>query len=213
MIKKIRLLPLSIIIMSLALGVKVVDFSFGIEAAFAENDTLSSEPEKDPQPAEESVENNAEPAVGKEASALQMNGIPTRKEIEYLQKLAKRRVELERRSMALDDREKLLEAVELRIIERTNSLKKIKETIDVALKKHAKREKAQLDSLVKIYSSMKAKDAAQIFDSLEEDVLIAIVENMKEKKMGAILAKMNINKAKKLTVKLATRDKLPKIEG
>ena len=60
---------------------------------------------------------------------------------------------------------------------------------------------------------MKAKDAAQIFDSLEEDVLIAIVENMKEKKMGAILAKMNINKAKKLTVKLATRDKLPKIEG
>ena len=124
MIKKIRLLPLSIIIMSLGLGVKVVDFSFGIEAAFAENDTLSSEPEKDPQPAEESVENNAEPAVGKEASALQMNGIPTRKEIEYLQKLAKRRVELERRSKALDDREKLLEAVELRIIERTNSLKK-----------------------------------------------------------------------------------------
>lgn len=209
MIKEIRLLPLAIIIMSMALGVKVVDFSFGVEAAFAEssvqNGAVVREPEPDDQKAEEPVTENV--------SALKLNSIPTRKEIEYLQKLAKRRVELDRRSQELDDREKLLEAVELRIVERTNSLKKIKETIDVALKKHAKRERAQLNSLVKIYSAMKPKEAAQIFNSLEEDVLISIVENMKEKKMGAILAKMNINKAKQLTVKLATRDKLPKIEG
>lgn len=217
MIKNIRLLPLSIIIMSMALGVKVVDFSFGVEAAFAENNTqngaVANEPETDNPKAEGSAEHNADDAVIEDRPVTQLSSIPTRKEIEYLQKLSKRRVELNRRSRELDDRERVLKAVELRIVERTNSLKKIKATIDAALKKHAKREKAQLDSLVKIYSSMKAKEAAQIFNSLEEDVLIAIVENMKEKKMGAILAKMNINKAKKLTVKLATRDKLPKIEG
>ena len=120
---------------------------------------------------------------------------------------------MDRRSRELDDREKLLEAVELRIVERTESLKKIKATIEAALAKHAKREKKQLDSLVKIYSAMKPKEAAQIFNNLDEDVLLAIVENMKEKKMGAILAKMNLDKAKKLTVNLATREKLPEIEG
>lgn len=206
MIKNIRFLPLSIVIMSMVLGVKVVDFSFGVENALAQN---VQKPETDKNPAIPADEET----VTADITATQFSSIPTRKEIEYLQKLAERRQELDRRSRELDDREKLLTAVELRIVERTNSLKKIKETIEAALAKHAKREKAQMDSLVKIYSAMKPKEAAQIFNNLDEEVLIAIVENMKEKKMGAILAKMNLNKAKKLTVSLATRDKLPKIEG
>ncbi len=213
MTRKIRILPLTIVVMSMALGVKVVDFSFGIEEVFAQNseqaNEAAGEQEKDTIP----VEQKTEEGTTENVTSLQLSSIPTRKEIEYLQKLTKRREELDRRSAELDDREKLLRAVELRIVERTNSLKKIKETIEAALAKHAKREKAQLDSLVKIYSAMKPKEAAQIFNNLDEDVLISIVENMKEKKMGAILAKMNLDKAKKLTVSLATREKLPKIEG
>lgn len=205
MTKKFRFLPLSIVIMSLVLGVKIVDFSIGVEEVFAE----AREPDKTQKPVEPVAEENATEDITEQF----LSSTPTRKEIEYLQKLSKRRAELDRRKRQLDDREKLLEAVELRIVERTNSLKKIKETIEAALAKHAKREKAQLDSLVKIYSAMKPKEAAQIFNSLDDDVLLAIVENMKEKKMGAILAKMSLDKAKKLTVSLATREKLPKIEG
>lgn len=208
MTKKFRFLPLSIIVMSMVLGVKIVDFSIGVEAAFAQNDTNSAEPDASQKPAE-----HEEDVASQETTDLQISSLPTRKEIEYLQKLSERRAELDRRSRELDDREKVLEAVELRIVERTESLKKIKATIEAALAKHAKREKKQLDSLVKIYSAMKPKEAAQIFNNLDEDVLLAIVENMKEKKMGAILAKMNLDKAKKLTVNLATRDKLPEIEG
>lgn len=203
MTKKFRILPLIIVIMSMVLGVKIVDFSFGIEAVFAE----VREPEQNHDPVE------PEETVTQDVSPRQLSSIPTRKEIEYLQKLAERRKELDHRSQQLDDREKLLQAVELRIVERTNSLKKIKETIDAALAKHAKREKAQMDSLVKIYSAMKPKEAAQIFNNLDDEILIAIVENMKEKKMGAILAKMSLGKAKKLTVSLATRERLPEIEG
>lgn len=205
MTRKFRFLPLSIVVMSLILGVKIVDFSVGVEEVFAE----AREPEGNQKP----VEHEAEETATEEVPALQLSSIPTRKEIEYLQKLVDRRQELDRRSRELDDREKLLEAVELRIVERTESLKKIKETIEAALAKHAKREKVQLDSLVKIYSAMKPKEAAQIFNFLDDDVLIAIVENMNEKKMGAILAKMSLDKAKKLTVSLATRERLPKIEG
>ncbi|MCK5423813.1 MAG: hypothetical protein KAI89_00465 [Emcibacter sp.] len=208
MTKKFRFLPLSIIVMSMVLGVKIVDFSIGVEVAFAQNNTNAAEPDASQKPAE-----HEEEVASQETAVLQISSLPTRKEIEYLQKLSERRAELDRRSRELDDREKLLEAVELRIVERTESLKKIKATIEAALAKHAKREKKQLDSLVKIYSAMKPKEAAQIFNNLDEDVLLAIVENMKEKKMGAILAKMNLDKAKKLTVNLATREKLPEIEG
>ncbi|NOZ43246.1 MAG: hypothetical protein GXP02_08815 [Alphaproteobacteria bacterium] len=81
------------------------------------------------------------------------------------------------------------------------------------LKRHDLMKKAQLDSLVKIYSAMKPRDAAKIFNDLDDKVLLAIVENMQERKMGPIMAKMNLDKAKKLTVNLATRNKLPKIEG
>lgn len=218
MTNKIRLLPLTIIIMSMVLGIKIVDFSFGI-ASIAE----ASEPEQAAQATDadqkksetEGVKppENVVESVAEKVEPLQISSIPTRKEIEYLQKLSQRREELNRRSQELDDRENLLEAVELRIVERTNSLKKIKETIEGLLKQHDEREKAQLASLVKIYSAMKAKEAAKIFDNLDEEVLIAIVKNMKEKQMGAILAKMNLDKAKKLTISLATRTKLPPIEG
>lgn len=216
MTKKFQLLPLSIVIMSLVLGVKIVDFSFGVGEAFAE----ASEPEKkddatkheDAAKLDDSAEATDE-TVTQDAAPRQFSSTPTRKEIEYLQKLANRRVELDRRFREMDDREKLLKAVELRIIERTNSLKKIEATIEAALKERDKREKAQLDSLVKIYSAMKPKEAAKIFNSLEDDILVSIVENMKEKKLGAILAKMSLDKAKKLTINLATKEKLPEIEG
>ncbi len=211
MLKKFRLIPLAIILMSMVLGIKIVDFSFGVQNAVAQ----VTEPEIEDAPVENKEntkqEENDQPAA--EAAPMQMSGIPSRKEIEYLQKLSERRRELDRRAREMDDREKLLEAVEKRIVERTASLKKIKETIEALLVKHDEIEKAQLVSLVKMYSAMKPKEAAGIFNSLDSDVLISIVENMKESKMGAILAKMNINKAKKLTTDLAVRKQLPKIDG
>tara|TARA_R110002073_G_scaffold9448_1_gene48060 strand:+ start:8469 stop:9092 length:624 start_codon:yes stop_codon:yes gene_type:complete len=207
MTQKLRILPLSIVLLSMVFGIKIVDFSFGIEQALASQEAENKSEEGQ----ETSEEAAAEDAPVTAPTPL--NTIPTRKEIEYLQKLGQRRQELDRRADALDDRERLLEAVEKRIVERTESLKSIEATIRDLLKKHDAMEKAQLDRLVKMYSAMKAKDAAKIFNSLEQDVLISIVENMKEKDMGKILAAMDLNKAQKLTTKLATRKKLPEIEG
>jgi len=214
MTNKFRLLPTAIIIMTLVLGVKIFDFSSGIAAT-----AQASEPDPETQAADKDqkkpIPEGEAPAetVSTPVEPLQLSSVPTRKEMEYLQKLSQRREELNKRERALDDREKLLEAVELRIVERTASLKKIFETIQYQLKLLDEREQAQLASLVKMYSSMKAKEAALIFDSLDEEVLISIAKNMKEKKMGVILAKMTLDKAKKLTIKLATRTKLPLIEG
>jgi len=66
----------------------------------------------------------------------------------------------------------------------------------------------QVDSLVKTYSSMKPRDAARIFNNLDDAVLVPVAGQMKPDVLAAILAQMQSEPAQKLTVKLADRLKL-----
>jgi len=81
------------------------------------------------------------------------------------------------------------------------------------LKKHDKQEEEKIQRLVKMYESMKPKDAARIFQNLDMAILISVVERMKERKVAPILAAMASKEAKKLTTELATRKQLPKTGG
>jgi flagellar motility protein MotE (MotC chaperone) len=56
---------------------------------------------------------------------------------------------------------------------------------------------------------MKPKSAARIFEELDLDVLLPVIERMKERKIAPILAKMNAEKAKTITTELAQRRRLP----
>jgi flagellar motility protein MotE (MotC chaperone) len=56
---------------------------------------------------------------------------------------------------------------------------------------------------------MKPKDAARIFDTLEMNVLLDVIGRMKEQKTSPILANMNPDKARDVTIKLAEQRKLP----
>ena len=64
---------------------------------------------------------------------------------------------------------------------------------------------SQYKSLVKIYENMKPKDAARIFGELDMAILLPVTERMKERKLAAILAKMNTTNAMALTIQLAQR--------
>ncbi|MFY7962270.1 MAG: magnesium transporter MgtE N-terminal domain-containing protein, partial [Elsteraceae bacterium] len=57
--------------------------------------------------------------------------------------------------------------------------------------------------------SMKPKEAAQIFDKLEMDVLLGVAQRMKEGKVAPILASMQPEKAKLLTQILAVQGQAP----
>ena len=81
------------------------------------------------------------------------------------------------------------------------------------LRQFDKEEEAQIKSLVKVYENMKPKDAARIFNRLEMDILLDVVERMKEKKMAPVLAQMSPEKAEALTVELATRRQLPEFDS
>jgi flagellar motility protein MotE (MotC chaperone) len=133
----------------------------------------------------------------------------TRAEVEVLQNLSARRAELDKRARELDLREKLLSASEQRVSERIAELKSIEANIQSLLAARKDAEEGQIKSLVKVYENMKPKDAARIFEELEMDILLPVAQHMKEAKFALILAQMNPDKAKRLTVGLAKQLELP----
>ena len=136
----------------------------------------------------------------------------TDEEIELLQKLTRRREEIERRGRELEERTALLQAAERRIDEKVGELKALQSRIESLLVQHDEQEDAQMRSLVKIYESMKPKEAARIFEELDMVVLLEVIDRMNERRAAPILAKMNPNKAKAVTLRLANRRSMPPAE-
>jgi flagellar motility protein MotE (MotC chaperone) len=88
-------------------------------------------------------------------------------------------------------------------------LKALQTQINGLLGQRDQAQEKQLASLVKTYSAMKPKDAARIFDSLDNDVLVPVAQEMKSDVLAPVLAAMSPEQAQKLTVKLANRLTLP----
>lgn len=130
-------------------------------------------------------------------------------EVDVLASLAKRRAELDARAADLAMREQVLSAAEARVDGKITTLKQLQDQISTLLGQRDEAEKQQLVALVKTYSAMKAKDAARIFNSLSDDVLVPVTQAMKADVLAPILAAMNADAAQKLTLKLANRLKLP----
>lgn len=134
-------------------------------------------------------------------------------EIEVLQNLSLRRKELEERGREMDMRTNLLRITEKRVEERIVELKRIETLIGGLLKRHDEETESKFKRLVKVYENMKPKDAARIFNIMDMTILLEMVERMKETKMAPILAGMDGDAAKALTIELANRRKLPDDAG
>ncbi|MBL8672368.1 MAG: hypothetical protein JNK11_17035 [Alphaproteobacteria bacterium] len=130
-------------------------------------------------------------------------------ELAVLQKLADRREELEKREREIQSKGITLQAAEKRLTEKVQELQALQATIASLVSTHSDQEKKRLDSLVKIYENMKPRDAAKIFEELDMLVMLDVIELMKERKVAPILANMNPNRAKEVTVELANRRQLP----
>ena len=213
---KIQLFPMMIFAVVVFFGIKSYDFAMGLDST--KTDTLAASLNSietaagQQDAAEDASENEILESV--ENSDYTPSGLPyTGEEIQLLQRLAERREELEQRSRDMDVREKLLIATENGIDKKIETLKNIEAQIRALMEMHDEQERAQIESLVKTYSAMKPKDAAGIFNTLDMDILVSIIEKMTPKKAADVLSKMNTNSANKITVELATRKKLPNIEG
>lgn len=133
----------------------------------------------------------------------------TQTEIDLLQRLAERRVEIDARAQELETRTAMLAAAETRIDGKIQEFKALQATIENLVKDYDQQQSVKLLSLVKIYENMKPKDAARIFEELEMDTLLQVVERMKERSLAPVMAKMNPQRAREITVELNQLRKLP----
>jgi len=133
----------------------------------------------------------------------------TDEEVDVLQQLAKRREELDLRARQLDEREALIQAAEQRMEQKMAELKALQATVEDLLKTRSEQEEAELKSLVKMYENMKPKAAAKVFEEMDMDVLLDVVDRMNERKVAPILALVTPTRAKEITFELAQRRQLP----
>lgn len=225
---RLRFLPLFIAVAALGTGVRLTDIWQDVAAPAlaageapalqtAAGTTSAASPAADRATADAAATVAAtDPAAADSAvPAGQITDLPTDifrmtdEEIALLQSLSQRREELEQRAREIDQREVLLKAAEQRIDQKIAELEHLQGSIESLLVKHDEQTEAQMQSLVKIYESMKPKDAARIFEELDLTVLLEVVERMKERKTAPILAEMNPERAKTVTLELAQRRELP----
>ncbi len=213
--KRIGLLPVVIVAAVGLFGLKLAEVWTGETAPIGVAIKPAVAQQQQQPPAAAKPADAAKTDAAKDAKTEEADAKPTppvtfgQTEVEMLQSLASRRVELEARTRELDLRENLLKAAEDRLEKKVAELKKIEATINGLLKKHDEEQEAKLKSLIKVYETMKPKEAAPIFNALDMPLLLDIVERMKEAKIAPIVALMETDKAKELSTKLASRRKLP----
>ena len=133
-------------------------------------------------------------------------------EIKVLESLSQRRDQLDQRERDLEQREKLLQAAEKKVDEKVAELDKLRKEIEALLETQQNLQDTRITQLVKIYESMKPKDAAAIFNEMDFDVLLSLIDKMSERKVAPILAAMDPRRARHLSAQLAQQRALPKPE-
>ena len=163
-----------------------------------------AKPEEKADGAEEKPEGEPGAASGTTFNASSL----TKSEIDTLQRLSERRGQIEKREQDVAAREGLMKAGESRIDGKIAQLQELEKTIQALLGKYDKQKQAEIEQLVKIYGTMKPRDAAQIFDTLDMPILVAVVQTMPTAKAAERMALMNREKARLLTEELSTKKQL-----
>lgn len=170
---------------------------------------LPLKPEFESNPATPALPAQGEKVEWKDATDTEINDSAVKDEL--YKDLAQRRETLDRKEKEIAVREALLSAAERELDQKLRELTNIRTEIESAMKKQSAEEEARLGSLVKIYETMKPKDAASILNTLDLDVLMVIMTKMTERKSSAILSEMNPERARTVTVMLAEQRQMPSL--
>lgn len=229
---KFRFLPVAIVVLALTLTLKTGELWDGVSEVRAqqtpgerptdllddgEDDAELLEDEEgalaDGELDDEELASDDEPLLGEESATgegdfLSEESALNQSELDVLQMLRGRRVELDARAERLDLREKMVLAAEHALESRIQDWKQLKVAVEASLEKYNTKRDGKLQTLATYYEKMKAKDAARVFNSLELPYLIDIVERMKVAKVADIIGKMETERAKTLTTELARQHQM-----
>lgn len=217
-----KIIPLLVLVAGLSFSVRLADVAIGVTSmsgSAVAADTKEQEPKEMEMAAAETSDDEAEQEEGvTEAPEIEppewrdpVEDDPAYEAIkmDVFKDLSKRRAELQSKERELTTREALLRAAEQELDRKYQELTQLRDQIEGLLEQQSEEEKARIQSLVKIYETMKPKDAARIFDTLDLDILAAVTAEMSERRLSPILAAMNAERARTVTTILAEQKQLP----
>lgn len=127
----------------------------------------------------------------------------SRSEIRVLQSLSERRRDIDEREAELDTRLTLLEAAEQRLDARVEELRGLRDEVEEMMGRMTEAEAEQNRRLVALYERMEPRAAAPIMENLSNDILLTVVQNMREPNLAAVLAAMQPEQAVRVTTLMA----------
>lgn len=203
----IRILPVFIFMAVLTLSIKINNvfdifnnpgvslFAISQSTAFAEEKT-----NKETAALNQVLDQGGQP--GKNIAPDGSNSAFSQSEILILQELAERREALDIRAKEIDKRAIQLKVTEDEIEKKLKQLQNYEQKLEKLIAQYNEKEQEKLSSLVKLYSAMKPKDAARIFNTLDTDISVSLLRGMKPGVSSAIVSQMESEKAKAVTSEL-----------
>lgn len=116
---------------------------------------------------------------------------------------------LKQRAEALDRQEQALRALENDLNTRMASLKELETTLKTMLDEGKALKDEKMRHLIDVYINMKAKQAASVLETLDENVAVKILAGMKGRQAGEILTNVSAKKAAKLSEALTKMQVTP----
>ncbi|MGE0830515.1 MAG: MotE family protein [Hyphomonadaceae bacterium] len=196
----VRLLPALMVTIAAVVGLKAVAVAEGAEEAA--HDAQASSSASEPQTQSASTEGAA--AQCAPDSFAEQAGL-SQSEVQVLQALGARREQLDQRAAEIETRADLLTAAERRMDQRIQELRRIEGQVGQMLGQLDEAQEQRMANLVDVYQRMRAKDAAAVFDTLDERTLIEVSSRMRQANLAEVMGRMSPDRARRLTQMLAER--------
>lgn len=152
-------------------------------------------------------EDKAKAAEGKEAladaEAEAKREVASETDPDHLQKLIDRKKELDGREEELARVETELAAQKVELEKRMKELEEMRARISSTLEERVKVDEQKIETLVQMYSQMKAPQAAKVFETLDEDLAVEVIGRMKKKNAADIMNLLKPEKAQLFSEKFA----------
>jgi flagellar motility protein MotE (MotC chaperone) len=128
--------------------------------------------------------------------------------------LEEKRLEIEKEKERLAEQQTRLESLKDELTQKIDELTRIRQEVEASLAVKEKQEEekvrlaheqeeAKLKQLVKVYSSMKPKNAAALIDKLDMEVVLQLFSQMKGEQIGQILTYVSVDRAALVSERLA----------
>lgn len=197
-----RILPALMVTLGVVLSLKAVAVAEAANTTPAPTPTAAPPSTAPTQAAPASAKAPDAPAQGCPTGLAAAAGLSA-SEVQVLQSLGERRKQIDARAVELDTKAELTSAAERRLSERLDELKRLEARVQSLLGQVDEEQARRLASLVDVYQRMRPKDAAAVFDALDEEVLVQVASRMRQQNLAEVMSKMSPDRARVLTLKLA----------